>query len=98
LVQALQRGDRIEFQTGTDDAFRATLKWISPKKGLLVFMQHNDDRAVPISPNALTIQLRDGTAILIEGENIFERALGSVISALKESPEGVEKYVPSYQR
>ena len=94
LVQALQRGDWIEFQTGSEDAFRATLKWVSPKKGLLIFMQHHDNKAVSISPDALTVQLRDGAAVLIEGESIFERAINNVVNTLKNSPEGVEKFVP----
>lgn len=93
LVQALQRGDWVEFQSGTDHAFRAMLKWTSPRKGgLLVFMRHDGNMAVSISPDALTVQLRDGKTTLIEGESIFERALSGVMMSLKNSPEGVAKY------
>lgn len=94
LVQALERGDWVEFYSATENACRAMLKWVSPKKGLLVFMLHEGNRAVSISPDALTTQLRDGMAMLVEGESIFERALNGVMMSLKDSPEDVRKYTP----
>lgn len=94
-VRALQRGDWIEFHTKSESPIRAVLKWISPKKGLLVFMHHNGKGAFSISPEALTVQLREGMARAIEVESIIERALSNVLITLKGSPEGVRKYTPS---
>lgn len=85
-VQTLQRGDWVEFRPDGEAPFRARLNWISPQKGLLVFVPQTSGKAVSISPEALASQLGDGKALLIEGETLFERALGGVMQTLKKEP------------
>lgn len=64
-VLRLQRGDWVEFQLADGSSNRARLTWISPKRGLLVFSNHQGDRAIQIAPDELADQVANRRATLI---------------------------------
>ncbi len=89
-VSALQRGDWVEFHeraegeesAGEIVAYRERLHWISPQRGILLFSNHRSAKAIAITPEALARQVRDGNAIIVEDEAIFERALSGAIETI----------------
>jgi len=68
-VLRLQRGDWVEFLLADGSSNRARLTWISPKRGLLVFSNHQGERAIQIAPDELADQVASRRATLI-----FDRA------------------------
>ena len=83
-VMAMECGDWVEFRPEGTTPFRARLNWISPQKGLMLFVRDVSGKAVSMSPEALASQLRDGKVVFVETESLFERALHSVMQFLKK--------------
>lgn len=81
-VEALKRGDWLEFRQEDGSSSRERLNWISPQRGILVFSNHRSAKAISISPEALARQLRDGKATIVNGTPLFERALNGVLESL----------------
>lgn len=81
-VEALRRGDWLEFRQEDGSTSRERLNWISPQRGILVFSNHRSAKAISISPEALARQLRDGNASIVNGTPLFERALSGVLESL----------------
>jgi len=81
-VEALKRGDWLEFRQEDGSSSRERLNWISPQRGILVFSNHRSAKAISISPEALARQLRDGNAAIVNGTPLFERALSGVLESL----------------
>ena len=81
-VEALKRGDWLEFHQEDGSTNRERLNWISPQRGILVFSNHQSAKAISISPEALARQLRDGKASIVNGTPLFERALSGVLDSL----------------
>jgi hypothetical protein len=81
-VEALKRGDWLEFRQEDGSSSRERLNWISPQRGILVFSNHRSAKAISISPEALARQLRDGKATIVNGTPLFERALSGVLESL----------------
>jgi len=82
-VEALQRGDWVDFVDDEGHVARERLNWLSPKKGILVFSNHRAAKAISISPTALARRVRDGTArIEAQGSSVFGRAIDGVMHSL----------------
>jgi hypothetical protein len=81
-VEALKRGDWLEFRQEDGSTSRERLNWISPQRGILVFSNHRSAKAISISPEALARQLRDGNASIVNDTPLFERALSGVLESL----------------
>lgn len=64
-VCRLQRGDWVEFQLADGSASRERLTWISPQRGILVFSNHQGQRAIQIAPDDLADLVREHKAMLI---------------------------------
>ncbi|MDQ5945902.1 MAG: hypothetical protein QG619_1325 [Pseudomonadota bacterium] len=64
-VCRLQRGDWVEFQLADSNVSRERLTWISPQRGILVFSNHQGQRAIQIAPEALADLVREHKAMLI---------------------------------
>lgn len=64
-VGRLQRGDWVEFRLADGDVSRERLTWISPQRGILVFSNHQGQRAIQIAPADLADLVREHKAQLI---------------------------------
>lgn len=64
-VARLQRGDWVEFRHKDGSVLRERLTWISPQRGLLVFSNHQGQRAIQIGPDDLADLVRENKATLI---------------------------------
>ena len=82
----LQRGTWVEFAADGGTRARARLTWISPNKGVYLFTNpFSPAPAVSVSPEALAEQMRRGEARVIDDAPLTERAVDSMLAALKES-------------
>lgn len=81
-VAALHRGDWVEF-TGAEGAIRYRLAWISPQRGILLFTNPDSPRALSVAPDALSIQIKRGEAMIVPIEPIFDRAVNRALETLK---------------
>ena len=82
LVSELKRGDWVEFRDEEDNTSRERLNWISPQRGILLFSNHRSSKAISIAPEALARQIRDGKAVIVCEESIFERALSGALESI----------------
>ena len=64
-VNRLQRGDWVEFQLADGQLSRERLTWISPQRGILVFSNHQGQRAIQIAPDDLADLVLTSKALLI---------------------------------
>ena len=64
-VNRLQRGDWVEFQLVDGTLSRERLTWISPQRGILVFSNHQGQRAIQIAPDDLADMVLANKALLI---------------------------------
>jgi hypothetical protein len=85
-VSELKRGDWVEFhERGAGQqpvVYRERLHWISPQRGILLFSNHRSAKAIAFEPEALARQIRDGKALIVEDEAIFERALSGALESM----------------
>ena len=72
----------MEFRQADGSTHRDRLTWISPQRGIFVFSNHRAAKAISISPEALARQLRDGIAVMVRNDPLFERALNGVLESL----------------
>jgi serine/threonine protein phosphatase PrpC len=84
LVSRLQVGTWIEFRRGDDTVKRAQLTWISPSGSALLFTDRQGAKVADATPTGLAVELRRGTAAVIGDVPLFDRAVDSVMSHLKE--------------
>lgn len=85
-VGELKRGDWVEFDETEESgerqpAHRERLNWISPRRGILLFSNHQSAKAISIHPDALARKIRDGKARIVHPQAIFERALSGAIES-----------------
>lgn len=64
-VARLQRGDWVELRLDDGSSSRERLTWISPQRGILVFSNHQGQRAIQIAPEDLVALVLEGKATLI---------------------------------
>ena len=81
-VNALHRGDWVEFRQQEGQPARARLSWVSPQRGLYLFTNPRSPRATSISREALAYQLRVGMARTVAETPMFERAVHGVLESL----------------
>lgn len=83
LVSSLKRGDWVEFRQEEEQATRARLSWISPKRGIYLFTNPRSPRATSISSEALAFQFRTGAALPVAEEPMFDRAVSGMLGSLQ---------------
>lgn len=81
-VAELKRGDWIEFIHEDGSSTRERLTWTSPQRHLMVFSNHRAAKAISISPDALARKIREGQAVIVSDESLFERAISGVLGNL----------------
>ena len=83
-VRQLVRGDWVDFITA-GQVRRERLTWINPSRTLILFSNHATECAISITPEALAIRLKNGTARLVKRDTpMFERALDSAVRSMDE--------------
>ncbi|HTZ00236.1 MAG TPA: DUF1631 family protein, partial [Rhodocyclaceae bacterium] len=82
-VDALKRGDWVEFNLAGLGSQRYRLSWVSPHRGVLLFTNPQSPRALAVSPPALALQIRRGEASIVRVQPIFDRAVNRALETLK---------------
>ena len=82
-VDALQRGEWLEFRHEEGRVERYRLSWISPQRGVMLFTNPQSPRALSLTPAALAHQIERGEATLVSAAPIFERAVDRALEALQ---------------
>lgn len=81
-VRQLVRGDWLDFMTAGQTR-RERLTWINRSRTLFLFTNSASDCAISITPEALAVRLKNGTAQVVKPDRpIFERAIHGAIKAL----------------
>lgn len=82
-VRQLVRGDWVDFITGGQSR-REHLNWINPSRTLMLFSNSASAYAISITPEALAVRLKNGTAQIVKPDRpIFERAIHGAIKSLE---------------
>lgn len=83
-VRQLVRGDWVDFITA-GQARREHLTWINRSRTLFLFSNSVSACAISITPEALAVRLRNGTAQIVKPDGpIFERAIHGAIRSLDQ--------------
>ncbi|MBB5020199.1 hypothetical protein HNQ59_003516 [Chitinivorax tropicus] len=82
MAANLKRGAWIEFRHD-DSAMRAKLAWVSPMKNMYLFTNRQGLNAMSISLEGLAAKLRSGSAVIVEESALVDRAVSSMLDALK---------------
>ncbi len=87
-VRALRQGMWVEFTQEDGESLRAKLTWISPVTGAYLFTNRQGLKACDKTLQGLAAELRRGSARVLDGAPIFERAVSSVIDGLRKQATG----------
>lgn len=83
-VRQLVRGDWLDFMTAGQSR-RERLTWINRSRTLFLFTNSAADCAISITPEALAVRLKNGTARVVTPDRpIFERAIHRAIKSLDQ--------------
>ncbi|AYH42376.1 DUF1631 family protein [Azoarcus sp. DN11] len=83
-VRQLVRGDWLDFMTAGQTR-RERLTWINRSRTLFLFTNSASACAISITPEALAVRLRNGTAHVVKQDRpIFERAIHGAIKSLDQ--------------
>ncbi len=82
-VRRLQVGDWVAFEQEDGTQLRAKLTWISPVTGIYLFTNRKGLKAAEKTQAGLAAELRRGSASLIEGAPLVDRALSHMIEGLR---------------
>jgi hypothetical protein len=87
-VQAAQQmkvGNWIEFIDENGNRERAKLSWISPISSKYLFVNRRGLKVCDKSVAALAVELRRGSAVLLEEVPLFDRALDAIVERLRQT-------------
>jgi len=84
-LPGLERGTWVEFAQPDGASVRARLSWISPLKGMHVFVSPGATRTLAFDPEALAEAFRRGDARALSSAPIVEAAMGRVMSDLEQA-------------
>ena len=83
-VTSLRNGDWLEFRDDDDNRTQAKLSYISPLKGTYLFVNRQGAKVGEYSLYELAREFRTGRAVLLEAVPLFDRAMSSLVGALKK--------------
>lgn len=86
-VRELKVGAWIEFIGADDQRERAKLSWISPISSKYLFVNRRGLKVCDKTVAALAIELRRGSAIVLEEVPLFDRALDAIVARLRSAHE-----------
>jgi hypothetical protein len=85
LVKGLTEGAWIEFRDDDDNRRPARLSYISPLKGTYLFVNRQGKKVGEYSLYQLAREFRTGRASILDAVPLFDRAMGSLVGALRAS-------------
>ncbi len=84
-VTNLKDGDWIEFRDDDDNRIQAKLSYVSPLKGTYLFVNRQGAKVGEYSLYTLAREFRSGRAVVLESVPLFDRAMSSLVGALKKN-------------
>ncbi len=84
-AQQMKVGNWIEFIDESGNRERAKLSWVSPISSKYLFVNRRGLKVCDKSVAALAIELRRGSAVLLEEVPLFDRALDAIVERLKQT-------------
>ena len=84
-VKKLKAGDWLEFRADEQQRLQARLSYISPLKGTYLFVNRQGERVGEYSLFQLAQELRAGRAVVLEDVPLIDRAMSSLVGALKKN-------------
>ncbi len=84
-IPGLVRGTWVEFAQPDGSSLRARLSWVSPLKGVHVFVNPSATRSLAFDPEALAEAIRRGDARVLSDAPLVEAAMGRVMSELEQA-------------
>ena len=84
-AKQMKVGNWIEFIDESGNRERAKLSWISPISSKYLFVNRRGLKVCDKSVSALAVELRRGTAVLLEEVPLFDRALDAIVERLKQT-------------
>ena len=85
LVHRLKEGAWVEFRDDDDNRRPARLSYISPLKGTYLFVNRQGKKVGEYSVYQLAREFRTGSASILDAVPLFDRAMGSLVGALRAS-------------
>ena len=84
-AQQMKVGNWIEFIDESGNRERAKLSWISPISSKYLFVNRRGLKVCDKSIAALAVELRRGSAVLLEEVPLFDRALDAIVERLRQT-------------
>ena len=84
-AQQMKVGNWIEFIDESGNRERAKLSWISPISSKYLFVNRRGLKVCDKSISALAVELRRGSAVLLEEVPLFDRALDAIVERLRQT-------------
>jgi hypothetical protein len=84
-VKKFKAGDWLEFRESEQHPLQAKLSFISPLKGTYLFVNRHGERVGEYSLFQLAQALRSGRAVVLEDVPLIDRAMSSLVGALKKN-------------
>jgi hypothetical protein len=75
----------VEFRQPDGTALRARLSWVSPLKGMHVFVNPDTTRTLAFDPDALDETIARGDAEVLSAAPVVAEAMGYVMADLQEA-------------
>ncbi|MEZ5461837.1 DUF1631 domain-containing protein [Dokdonella sp.] len=89
-ARQMKVGNWIEFVDEEGNRERAKLSWISPISSRYLFVNRRGLKVCDKSVTSLAVELRRGSAILLEEVPLFDRALDAIVEKLRQTHSGGE--------
>jgi len=80
---SLEVGSWVEFRREGGDKTRARLAWVSPATGTFLFADRQGRKVLDATVRGLAVELRRGSASVIEDVPLFDRAMSKLTARLK---------------
>jgi len=80
----LEKGTWVEFKQPDGTILRARLSWVSPLKGMHVFVNPDSSRTLAFDPEALDAALARGDAAVLSSTAVVAEAMGYVMADLQQ--------------
>ncbi|WP_300614901.1 DUF1631 domain-containing protein [Dokdonella sp.] len=95
MVRELKVGTWIEFIDDEDQRERAKLSWISPISSKYLFVNRRGLKVCDKTVAALAVELRRGSAIVLEEVPLFDRALDAIVARLRSTHDTAPAATPA---
>ncbi|GAA0721975.1 DUF1631 domain-containing protein [Dokdonella soli] len=89
-VRELKVGTWIEFIDDSGGRERAKLSWISPISSKYLFVNRRGLKVCDKTVSALAVEMRSGSAVVLEEVPLFDRALDAIVARLRHANDGAD--------